>query len=332
MVSQGFATICGVGAYIPQKVVSSEALLIEAGCQKYGIPENIISRSMGIKNRRFAANDESLAWLAYQASIEALNDANMTPEEIDLIIYCGIDRDRVEPATAHEVQTLLGAKRAEVYDASNACIGLLNGISQANAYIGIGSAENILVCTGEKPSVVTKDVIRQLRTKGDKSEFKRLLGAFTVGDAGGAFVLSKKQDDRGIQYMKFSSYGEYHHLCYYKHTPTHIEFEMHMEAVSNKGLALHQNMIQETYEQTGWSVSSLDKLFCHQVGERPHKKFASIAQQPLEKAPATYPEFGNLTSATFAVNMMLNPPKRGERVIFMGAGSGLTVCQMAINF
>ena len=274
MISRGFASICGVGAYLPKEIVSSQELLIEAGCQSFGISANIIERSMGIINRRFSSDEESFSFLAYQASKQALERAGMDTKDIDLIIYCGIDRDKMEPATAHEVQHLLGASNAEVYDSSNACIGLLNGVSQANAYIGIGAAENVLVCTGEKPSIVTKDVIHQLRSKKQKSEFRKLLGAFTVGDAGGAFVLSKKNEGVGIQYMNFGSFGEHHQLCYYKHTRTHIEFEMQMEEMCNAGVELHQAMMEETYQQIGWSPNSVDKLFCHQVGERPYRKLA----------------------------------------------------------
>ena len=179
---------------------------------------------------------------------------------------------------------------------------------------------------------MTLDVVRQLKATNSKSDFRKLMGAFTVGDAGGAFIISRSYDETGCQYMKFGSKGKYNELCYYEHTAKGIEFEMKMEQLGKLMVELHGNNITETYNKLGWKPEEVDYLFCHQVGARPHKKMADLAQIPIQKAPITYANLGNLTSATFAVNMYLNPPKPGSKTLMLGAGSGATICQLGVQF
>ena len=332
METKGYSTIIGIGAYLPRQVVTSEDLMHEACSRKFGVPETFLARASGIKERRFSQSDESFADLAVNASREAIKDAQIDPLDIDMVLFCGIDRDCPEPSTAHNVQKEIGASNATCMDVSNACLGILNGLSVANAYIGVGGAENILICSGEKPSIVTLDIIRQLKGANSKKVFRKLLGALTVGDAGGAFIVSKKDADTGCQYLNFKSEGQYSNLCYYKHTPTGIEFEMLMEKISKTGVSLHQHEIDKTYQKLNWDPQSVHKLYCHQVGAGPHVEMASLATQPLEKAPITYEYFGNLTSATFPVNMSLHKPKKGERALLLGSGSGLSICQIGVQF
>ncbi len=332
METKGFSKISGIGAYLPEQIVTSEELMREAQCRKFGVQETFISRAIGIKRRRFASDEESFADLAINASREAIKDAAIDPRDIDMVLFCGIDRDCPEPSTAHTVQKELGALNAECLDISNACLGALNGLSIANAYIGVGSAENILVCTGEKPSIVTLDIIRQLKQATDKQVFRKLMGALTVGDAGGAFIVTPKTMRTGCEYLNFQSEGQYASLCYYRHTENGVEFQMLMENISNKGLDLHKKQIIDTYEKLNWEPTVVEKLYCHQVGAGPHNEFASLATQPLFKAPAIYEEYGNLTSATFPVNMALHRPQEGEKTLLLGAGSGLSICQIGIQF
>lgn len=332
MESKGFSKISGIGAYLPSKIVTSEELMLEAQCRKFGVPETFLARASGIKQRRFSDSSESYADLAILASRVAIKDAGVDPLDIDMILFCGIDRDCPEPSTAHIVQKELGANNAECLDISNACLGVLNGLSVANSYIGIGSAETILICTGEKPSNVTFDILRQLKQTIDKKVFRKLLGALTVGDAGGAFLVTKKKGQQGCEYLRFKSQGQYSDLCYYKYTPEGIEFEMMMEEISGEMVNFHESEIKKTYKKLNWLPNTLHKLYCHQVGSGPHNKMATIAGQPLIKAPITYESYGNLTSATFPVNMFLNRPKVGEKTLLLGAGSGLSICQIGMQF
>ena len=333
MINQkGNSMLSGAGAYLPKTVVSSEELMREAKSDAIGVRFEFLERSTGIKERRVALQDDSYATLAFKASRKAIADAGIEPTDIDGVIYCGIDTEYPEPSTAHEIQGMLGAHNAACLDISNACLGLLNGVSIADLYIGSGAAENILVCTGEKPSVVTYDVIKQLKGDRSKENFRRLLGAFTVGDAGGAFVVTKSGGGPKLDVMRFKTNSRHADLCYAKQQDGYIEFEMNMETISRAMIAEHEEMMPGTYASLGWGSEQIGALYCHQVGARPHRKMAQMASVPINKAPITYDYYGNLTSATFAVNYDANRPKKNDKILFLGAGSGLSICQIGLDF
>lgn len=324
--------ISGIGAYLPSQIVYSDDLMREVDCKRFGTPENYISRQIGIKERRFADDQILSSDMAIYAAEKALSDSGTSPCEIDLILYCGIERDWQEPATAHRVQVELGASNASVLDVTNACHGFMNGISIADAFIANGSARKVLLCTGEKQSRVSLDVLQKLKVVKKKSEFKSQLGALTVGDAGGAMVIEASNNESGLKWLNFHSDGKHAKLCFYKHTDNGVLGQMLMKEISIQIVRLHQQLIDRTYKALKWLPSSINKAYCHQTGAKPHAFLANLAQQPLDNCPVTYEFFGNLTSASIPVNMYINKPNRGDRVLFMGTGSGLSVCQGGMIF
>ena len=329
---KGKSKIAGIGAFLPQQRVLSDDLMAESRCSRFGTSESYISKRIGIIERRIADEITNPSDMAILASEEALKDARLNPLDIDLIIYCGIDKDWQEPATAHRVQVEIGASRASCFDVSNACHGFMTGISIADSFIQQGAANRVLVCTGEKPSTVLNYTLEKLKTEKDRTEFRKMLGALTVGDAGGAMVIEKTTDNTGLRWMQSYSAGEYADLCYYKHSQEGYEGQMLMTEISLAITDLHKRLMDSTYQKLSWQPSDVDKMYCHQVGKKPHKALVNIAQKNLEEAPATYPYFGNLTSATIPVNMFLNKPQRGDHLLIMGTGSGLSVCQAGMVF
>jgi len=118
--------IISVGTFLPETVVTSEEMLSTIGSEeKYGIPHDWITRSVGIKERREAKEGAMPSDLAIPAARNAL--ANCPSEydldQIDLVIFCGIERDQPEPATAHTIQKALGLKASRAFDLANACFG-----------------------------------------------------------------------------------------------------------------------------------------------------------------------------------------------------------------
>ena len=325
------AHISGAGSYLPPNRVYSEELMRDAQSESVGISYNLLERSTGIVERRFSEPSESYAYLATEASRNAIIDAKVDPADIDMVIFCGIDNDYPEPSTAHEIQRAVGAKNAICFDMSNACLGLLNGLSVADSYVSCGTAEVVLVCTGERPSDVSLDILRQLKEDKTKEKFRRLMGAFTVGDAGGAFLITKSGTGPRLQKMRFHTDSEMLNLCFYRRTETHIEFEMEMETLGRAMITGHKLLMDDTYSALGWQPGEVDRLFTHQVGARPHRHISTMAHIDVDRAPKTYDLYGNLTSATFAVNYDLHRPAPNEKILFLGAGSGCSICQIGVQ-
>jgi 3-oxoacyl-(acyl-carrier-protein) synthase III len=326
----GHTFIAGVGSSLPTQRVASNDLLHEVRSTRFGIPEEYISTELGIEERRVAQTETQPSDLAANASISAMQKAGVSPEDIDIIIFCGIEGDFKEPATAHNVQAKLGAYNAVCFDTSNACQGFLTGVSTADALIFAGSAETALICTAEKPSHTMFGFMKPMRETNQHGEFMKLVGSLTVGDAGGAMVIQRKPVDsqKGILHFNYTSDGKYAKLCYYKDDGGRIEGQMDMRRICGRVIGLHKKLMPQTYELLGWTPESVDMLVCHQAGKLPHKKLAAIAGQPVSKAPITYAKYANLATATFPVAMDEHPKPSGTNVMFMGAGSGVTSCQI----
>ena len=145
MENYGNSRIAAVGAYLPDQIVTTDALMHEVNCARFGIPENYISKFIGIEEKRVAPLQMCPSELATLASEIALRDAGANADEIDLIIYTGVARDYIEPSTAHNVQKMLGAHKAVCLDVSNACIGFMSGLSIADAYLMNESIQRVLV-------------------------------------------------------------------------------------------------------------------------------------------------------------------------------------------
>lgn len=334
MLVNGNTEILGIGGYIPKQVIHSEDILENLKSEdRFGIRHDFINNIMGIDERRVAEQSENPSDLAIKAAEIALKDSGVESSDIDLIIFCGIDRDWQEPATAHRVQQLLGAYKAICFDVTNACHGFMNGISIADAMIATGSVETALICTGEKPSDVMYDAIGLLENTEDRDDLKKWIGGLTVGDAGGAMILNRSHSQSGFKQFNFSSNGKHTNLCYYKYDKSgDIEGQMIMTSISSEMIAFHQSMIHGTYDGLFWSPDEIDTLICHQVGQKPHKQMASVAKIGIEKAPITYRHLGNITSATIPVNLYYNRPNKGDKVLILGAGSGLSVSQTGMVF
>jgi len=146
-------------------------------------------------------------------------------------------------------------------------------------------------------------------------------------------MLGKSHRNAGFRRFNFSSNGQHADLCYYGYDKAgEMHGQMMMSSISKEMIAFHQAMIDSTYAGLIWSPSEVDHLICHQVGQRPHKKMARVAHVPVNRAPITYRHLGNITSATIPVNLYFNRPEKGDKVLILGAGSGLSVSQTGMVF
>lgn len=334
MKTEGFSKMASVGGYLPQQIVKTDDLMQEIKSeQRFGIRHSWLREVVGVDEMRVSSTDTRPSDLALEAAKVAVADSDIDGKDIELVIYCGIDRDWCEPATAHRIQNEI-APNAICFDVTNACHGFMNGIAIANSMMGNGACQTALIVTGETPTRVTSEALRQIELSQNKEDFKRWLGALTVGDSGAAMLLTAKtRPDEGFQQMNFFSDGQHTDLCYYtKGADDVMEGQMLMKPISDAILGMHRDKIDTTYDKLAWRPDNVDTLVAHQVGERPAKTLAKIADISFEKTTKTFRRLGNLVSATIPVNLWLNPPKKGDKVLILGTGSGLSISQSGIIF
>ncbi|MDC0598647.1 ketoacyl-ACP synthase III [Gammaproteobacteria bacterium] len=329
MIINGSSKIIGLGISLPNQRVSSISLMEEIESERrFGIPHDWIDRRVGIVERRVAAEGTKTSDLAYEASINAINNAGITNDDLDMILYCGIEGDVIEPGTAHFIQNRLQTN-ASCLDIRNACQGMISGLAVANAMIASGAIETALICSGELTSRVMFNFMREISSRPDEYMRDRL-GFLTVGDAGSAIVLRKADSDAGVQKIIFDSRGEYADFCYYKYVNEVIEGQMLMRGITEKIASIHFGMISNTYHYLDWEPRDVDHLLCHQVGAKSLEKLCEIAEVPIHKAPAIYKDFGNITTCTIPLSLYFAKPNKGDKILLIGGGSGLSSYQGGI--
>ncbi|MCL2145200.1 MAG: ketoacyl-ACP synthase III [Endomicrobia bacterium] len=182
--------ILGTGSYFPKKVLTNEDLE-----KIVNTTNEWITTRTGIKERHIAEKDEATSDLAYQASLEALKAANITAEQIDLILVATVTPDMSFPSTACVLQTKLGLTSAPAFDLSAACSGFIYGISIAKAFIESGVYKNILLVGAEALTKFTDWTDRNT--------------CVLFGDGAGAMILSASEENDDVLSVFLGADGSY---------------------------------------------------------------------------------------------------------------------------
>ena len=317
--------IYSVGAELAENAVLTRDILAEAKLDDV----DLVEKSLGIIEVRQAPLNMQPSELAIPAAERALAESGLQYHEIEAVIYCGIERDSPEPATAHIIASALGLTPSICFDVANACHGFTSGMQVANSFIRSGDIQHVLIVTAELSSKVTHKVTDMFKTGELKQEdIKTHIGAMTVGDAAGAMVLGPAEDGRGIDQIRCASLSRHHALCSYNHNDYgDLSFKMDMGRISAVTLKLVKDLIGPTYHELNWRPEDVDLFIPYQVGERPFLKVLDIVGVQKEKSIATFPKLGNLASATVPVcfDRMKQQGRLlpGSKMLMASSGSGI---------
>src|SRR5881394_3152131 len=143
-------SIIGTGSYAPERILTNADLsgMVDTS-------DEWITTRTGIKERRIAGKDEFTSDMAAKAALKALEQAEVSPKEVDLILVATATPDMLFPATACFVQKKIGAKKAACLDVSAACAGFLFGIEIAQQFITSHTHDTVLVIGAEKLTSIT---------------------------------------------------------------------------------------------------------------------------------------------------------------------------------
>jgi 3-oxoacyl-(acyl-carrier-protein) synthase III len=335
--TQGHSRLISTGVYVPeQRVTSREVFESFDSKNRFDIPLDWLERTMGVRERRVAPETMLPSDMAILAARDALERGSLLPTDLDVIIFAGVFRDHIEPASAHRVQYELGAKNAIVFDVTNACHGFMNSLHVLDALIATGQARRGLVVTGEQSSQAVRRAIEILRTTQDREVFKRLAGGLTLGDAGAAMVLGPKTDpDTGFKGFMLHSEGEHAALCTYGARGNEsIPVQTDMPNIVKAHLQMHANMYKESMHKLGWTTGEIRKFVHHQVGIKAFKMHSDYSGVPTTLMSNTIHDMGNLVTATIPVNLhkLSNSQEvfDGDKIFIAGAGSGLSISQAGL--
>ncbi len=300
----------------------------------------------GIAERRWWEPGTKLSAGAIAAARKALSKADIPASEVGMLVYGAVCRENFEPATACAVANGIGLHGgAFVYDISNACLGVLNGIVDVANRIELGQIRAGLVVSCESAREINEIVLGRLLKGGGMQEFSPQLATFT-GGSGAVAVLLTDGSFRGVAKHRLlgavsETAPEFHELCQWGISPSNEgvhEQYMFTDAVAvlKSGTALGGRTWEKFLAHLDWSVPRIDRMICHQVGSGHQEAFLKFTGMPREKDYTTYRFLGNMGTAALPVTVAIAEErgvlKPGNKLALLGIGSGLTCLMMGVEW
>lgn len=313
--------VVGSGHYLPERVITN------ADIEKMvDTSDEWITTRTGIKVRHIAASDQATSDLSAIAALRALDDANVDPEEIELIITGTINGDMKFPATSVFIQEKIGNKNAVGFDLGGACCGFLYSLVTADALIGSGGFNNALVIGTEILSRVTDWTDRGT--------------CILFGDGSGAVVLKKTDGISGILSSDLHTDGTTTNLLYYLGEGTKyptskqtIDDGYHFLRMKGNEVFKHAviqmaNSSLAAIEKAGLKPSDIDLLIPHQANIRIIDATAKRLNFNHDRVVKNIEQTGNTSSAAIPIAMdqaiKSGRLEKGMTVLMTVFGAGLT--------
>jgi len=302
------------------------------------IPEGQLEALTGIRERRWWDEGFELSEGAARAGRKALERAGLKASDLGALVYAGVCREHSEPATATAVAAKLGTgPETAVYDVSNACLGVQNGMLDVANRIELGHIRAGLVVSCESSREINESMIAEmLRDRG--FENFRLSIATLTGGSGAVGVALTDGSFPGAHRRHRLLGGVYRAAC--EHHKLCIWHRDHMltdaTAALKNGVALGRRTWDALLEELGMTAEQFDRTVCHQVGSTHRRSILEALGIPEEKDFQTYEYLGNMGSAAQPVTAAIADEREfllpGHKVALLGIGSGLNTIMMGVEW
>jgi len=321
-VARPVAEVASIGTAVPDQIVTNDDL-----SKTLDTSDEWIVERTGIRERRIARPDESLASLCVTAARKAMSRAGVTADELDAIVLSTVSPDRRMPGTACDVQALLGAEQAAAFDISAACPGFVYGLGIAEGFVATGTSRTVLVLGGEKLSCIT--------------DWEDRSTAVLFGDGAGAAIVRPAQPDgRGILSTFLKTDGRLAPLLW-------IPGGGSLEPVSEKVLRERSHFMKmkgrevfkaavlamaeatdEALRRACVTADQIDLFVPHQANVRIIEATAKHAGIPMDKVMVNLEKYGNTSAASIplALEQALEEGRvaKGSLLLFVAFGAGFT--------
>jgi 3-oxoacyl-[acyl-carrier-protein] synthase-3 len=327
--TQRTVSIVGTGSYTPEKILTNEDLsrLVDTS-------DEWITTRTGIKERRIAAKDEQTSDMAAKAALNALEQAKISPADVDLILVATATPDMLFPATACFVQKKIGATKAACLDISAACAGFLFGIEIAQQFITSHTYDTVLVIGAEKLSSITNWTDRNT--------------CVLFGDGAGAAVLKHRGGSHGVISTHIGSDGQFTDILFMpgggsRYPITKENADQHLNTIHMTGKEVYKQAViamlkaaRKVLEDAGLAIDDIDCVIPHQANLRIIEAIADRLKIPIEKFYVNLDKYGNTSAAAVAIALdeanRSGRIKAGDYVLLVVFGGGLTWASTVIEW
>lgn len=315
--------ILGTGSYLPVQVRSNQDLeeMVETTDQW------IVERT-GISERRIAAFDETVSTMGYQAALKALEMAGIEASDLDMIVCGTTSAPNAFPATACEIQAMLGVHTIPAFDIAAACSGFVYALSVADQFVKTGAAKKVLV--------IGADVLSRLCGPEDRTTI------ILFGDGAGAAVIGASETP-GIISTHIYADGRQGDLLKCAFPPRKGETSEAVGFMTMKGndvfkVAVTQlsHVVTETLRINNIDKSEIDWLVPHQANFRIINATAKKLDMSLDKVVLTLAKHGNTSAASvpIALDEAVRDGRiqRGQLLLLEAFGAGFAWGSALVRF
>ncbi len=310
--------IRGVGSYLPEKVLTNADLekIVETS-------DEWIQQRVGIKQRHIAAEGQFTSDLAVEAARRALDNAGLTPDDIDLIVVATTTPDYTFPAAATLVQMKLGIHHGMAFDIQAVCSGFVYAVATADSYMKNG--------LGTRALVIGAETFSRLLDWTDRST------CVLFGDGAGAVVMEKVEladgePERGVLSNALRSDGHHWDKLYVDGGPssTGTTGHVHMQGpeVFRHAVGKITDVVYAALEQAGYTTDDLDWFVPHQANRRIIDGAGAKLGLPPEKVVITVDRHANTSAASVPLALSVAVAdgriKQGDLVMLEAMGGGFT--------
>ena len=345
--------INAIGYELPPVVVTSQELeaRLRPLYEALHLQEGQLEALTGISERRWWEPGFPLAKGAALAARKALETSGLRPEDVEVLIYAAVCREDFEPATACHVAAELGLTPSIVYDISNACLGVLNGIVDIANRIELGQVKAGLVVACETAREINDATIATLLETRSMEVLRTTVAALT-GGAGAVAVLvtdAELAPERRRRVLGGTTQAapQYYGLCRWGLTaataPLHGLISAARQITSTDSVGILKYGVElglRTWKafltRIGWAVDMVDKVICHQVGATHRDSILRVLGISGDKDFTTFPFLGNMGTVSLPLTAALAEERDflrpGDRVGFLGIGSGLNCLMLGVEW
>ena len=306
--------IIGTGHYAPDNIVTNKDLekIVDT-------TDEWIRTRTGIEERRIAKDDEDSSDMAYQAAVNALEDADMKAEEIDLILVATVTPDTPFPTVSCMIQEKIGATNAAAMDISAACAGFMYGVITGQQFIQTGAYKKVLVIGVDKLSKITDWTDRNT--------------CVLLGDGAGAAILGEVSEGRGILSFELGSDGTGGKYLYQDENNHLI---MHGSEVFKFAVRQMPQSSINVIEKAGLNKEDVDYLVPHQANIRIMEAARKRLGIDEDRMARTVQHYGNNSSASIPIalseSIKQGKIKDNDVIVLVGFGGGLTWGAVALRW
>lgn len=313
--------VAGVGSYVPARVLTNADLE-----RMVSTSDEWITSRTGIKARRLAAPDEATSDLAAKAAVRAMANAQVTPDQLDLIIVATVTPDMPFPSTACLVQEKIAAWRAAAFDIEAACSGFIYGLEIGQQFIMSRTYDTVLVIGAEKLSSIV--------------DWEDRNTCVLFGDGAGAAVLKNLPHSHGLLTAFMGADGRKGSvLCVpaggsrVPATSDSVASRLHFlrmdgkETFKNAVQAMH-TAAQEVLRRCELDISQIRCVIPHQANRRIIDAVGERLGATPEQLFVNLEKYGNTSAASVAIALdeavSQERIRRGDLVLLMVFGAGFT--------